>query len=155
MLTHYKQGNFEKTNLLKHAACFLFLKQSNEKFIIMHSVPKYQKECWQFSYYIRTRCFMWSEYRCYLIWTSCLHTNPILKDSLGTFYKRMLVARYMYFVQGLTLWPTGQCVLATWLMVHVAVYTCMLILVPSSRPSSTLLICYPEVNGFFPSKGHN
>lgn len=46
---------------------------------------------------------MWSEYRCYLIWTSCMHTNPILKDSLGTFYKRMLVARNMYFVQGLTL----------------------------------------------------
>lgn len=39
---------------------------------------------------------MWSEYRCYLIWTSCMHTNPILKDSLGRFYKRMLVARYMH-----------------------------------------------------------
>lgn len=46
---------------------------------------------------------MWSEYRCYSIWTSCMHTNPILKDRLGTFYERMLVARYMYFVQGLTL----------------------------------------------------
>lgn len=32
-----------------------------------------------------------------------MHTNPILKDRLGTFYERMLVVRYMYFVQGLTL----------------------------------------------------
>lgn len=41
---------------------------------------------------------MWFEYRCYLIWILCMYINLILKDSLGRFYKRMLVVRYMYFV---------------------------------------------------------
>lgn len=95
---------------------------------------------------------MWSEYRCNLIWTSCMHTNPILKDSLGTFYKRMLVARYMYFVQGLTLWAvcSSYVINGTCGCIHLHAH-----ISPFFQASSTLLICYPEVNGFFPSEGQN
>lgn len=37
-----------------------------------------------------------------------MHTSPILKDSLSTFNEHMLVARYQYFVHGLTMTKLGS-----------------------------------------------